>query len=585
MSSGSANPSGSALLKQDPSSSASSSSSSNQSRLRSHEHVVGNSALFSGLVVYAILAVIAGVVWNIVDPRQKRYGPQTMFAIAAVLLLCKVVWVALVKLVLTNTRGSRHGPSYDPVKRQWAFSNFAHNQVFHPSAVFEPADLDELLRIVQDEARHGKRVRAVGSLHSWSGCAVTNDGVVRMDRLNHVLHYDLVKKRVTAQCGIKLSDLYTQMDEKGLALPTLPNVDSIQLGGAVANATHGTNITVGTFSSQVTDLQIVLFRDSSNGLQASGRAELVTLSRDDANTLNWFEAAIASFGCLGIIYSITLQCVDSYVSYVSEKVLQHAEVEGHVAEIAKRYPACQMTVFPSNATVLTKIQVPMSDRLVPTDATSITSDRDLLEARFIFFANQPNAKTFKFLRRLVGAFVHWAFSSSVVFRAWSVRRRAAVMHWTHAEIMNRVTAALSIVPWINLEYAIPIENADGAYRQLVQLLRRYPTVSVFAMRPVGSDDYGHLSPTQGRQTVFFDVPYNGTLEHTGVYGEVEKLLLSHGGRCSWSRLFKAPPSEVVRQYPRFSRFKAAKQQMDPFNVFGNAFSDAILDQSPQTPNI
>ena len=101
-------------------------------------------------------------------------------------------------------------------------------------------------------------------------------------------------------------------------------------------------------------------------------------------------------------------------------------------------------------------------------------------------------------------------------------------------------------------------------------------VAAVVMRPVGADSVGYLSPTKGRPTVYFDIGYHHALVDTGIYPEVEKLLLACEGRCSWSRLFKAPMSEVVKQYPQYQEFVQAKREMDPCNVFSNAFSDAVL---------
>jgi FAD/FMN-containing dehydrogenase len=101
----------------------------------------------------------------------------------------------------------------------------------------------------------------------------------------------------------------------------------------------------------------------------------------------------------------------------------------------------------------------------------------------------------------------------------------------------------------------------------------------FIMRPVGADAHGYLSPTRGRPTVYFDIGYHQELLNTGLYDEVEKVLLACEGRCSWSRLFKAPAEEVMKQFPLYPEFLKAKGEMDPRNIFSNAFSDALLFQA------
>jgi FAD/FMN-containing dehydrogenase len=156
------------------------------------------------------------------------------------------------------------------------------------------------------------------------------------------------------------------------------------------------------------------------------------------------------------------------------------------------------------------------------------------------------------------------------------RRRQGVMSWKDAELLSRIFAVTTSNPWINLEYAVPVGRADEAARGVVSILRGVRVATNFVMRPVGADSAGYLSPTRGRPTVFFDVGYHRELLHTGVYTEIERLLLACDGRCSWSRLFRASPQEVVKQYPLHSEFVRAKREMDPCNVFSSAFSDSIL---------
>ena len=156
------------------------------------------------------------------------------------------------------------------------------------------------------------------------------------------------------------------------------------------------------------------------------------------------------------------------------------------------------------------------------------------------------------------------------------------MSWCDAELLTRIVAAAAVAPWINLEYAVPIHRADEAARRLLALMAAHPAVGTFCMRPVGADTTGFLSPTRDRPTVFFDVGYHRALLHTGVYEAIENMLLDCEGRCSWSRLFEAPAARVVEQYPHYAAFVRTKREMDPCNVFSNAFSDALLFQTDVT---
>jgi FAD/FMN-containing dehydrogenase len=85
---------------------------------------------------------------------------------------------------------------------------------------------------VEKHGRAGRKIKPVASMHSWSACAATDEVCVPMARLNRVLSHDAANKTITAEAGIQLKDLYVAMDERDLAIASIPNVDTIQLGGA-----------------------------------------------------------------------------------------------------------------------------------------------------------------------------------------------------------------------------------------------------------------------------------------------------------------------------------------------------------------
>ena len=129
-----------------------------------------------------------------------------------------------------------------------------------PSAIYAPTSLEDLLAVVDECGRAGRRVKPAASLHSWSACAVTDSVSIQLGALDRMLAVDSTAMTVRVEAGIRLRALYARLDEAGLALPSLPNVDTIQLGGAIANATHGTCIEAGSFCSLVVALELVVFQ-------------------------------------------------------------------------------------------------------------------------------------------------------------------------------------------------------------------------------------------------------------------------------------------------------------------------------------
>lgn len=540
------------------------------------EQQYGSTRRLPLVVIALVLGGAAAALHVATADHSAALAARILFALAGAFLFFAALGFVFDRWLFGGRR-LNHAPVRDAATGRWTFRNWGGNQSFTPAHVEEPRSADELIAAVEKHARAGRKIKAVGGLHSWSACAVAEDVCIRTNQLVRVLGHDAAARTITVEAGIPLRALYAEMDARALAIASIPNVDTIQLGGAIANATHGTNFSRGTMSSYVVALQIVVFR--SDGDAASGKAELVTLARDDADETRraWFEAAVASFGSLGVIYAVTLQCEAPYACVVVEHSFPFSHIDGRIHELAQKHFSAFFSVATSSGIVRSRIQSPVPLDLVQADATCLLTDNDLRIVKVMLWAASPTAKSWLWLRRALNdMFYKSSLGSTGSLKANQKRRREGVMSWRDAELLSRVFAVTATAPWINLEYAVPAERADEAARKLLALHKSYPVLTSFVMRPVGADRFGFLSPTKDRPTVFFDIGYHQALLDTGLYDEIEKLLLACEGRCSWSRLFKAPTSEIVKQYPQYSDFVRAKREMDPLNVFANAFSDALL---------
>jgi FAD/FMN-containing dehydrogenase len=477
---------------------------------------------------------------------------------------------------ISDPQGRSHRPRR-LASGQWQLTSWSRTHVFTPRDVYAPTSVDELLAVVEEGGRAGRRLKPAGSLHSWSPCAVTDDVSVQIGRLDRVLAIDPVARTVRAEAGIRMRDLYAQMERAGVALPALPNVDTIQLGGAISNATHGTCIETGSMCSLVSEIEIVVFTPGPGGA-ADGRARLLTLRRDggDAHERHLFEAAVASFGSIGVIYAVTLRGVEPYHSYVHELVLPFAALEHRLAATARQHYSVRFMWFPLTDLVFTKVQVPIRGPLVRARSRSMLTRFDIFVIRLVAFANERNPRRWRRLRDGLNRVLTWQLRQG---REALLERhnKGALVTWYDAELESRLHAAFARHPFVNLEYAVPLDRLDAVVAALGTVVRSYRlrTMSAIGLRPVGADDAGYLAAPKGQQVAYVDIPYVADLEKTGLYAEIERTLIAFGGRCSWSRLIFSAPAEFLRNYPEHHRFVEAKQELDPCGVFSNAFSDRI----------
>lgn len=96
------------------------------------------------------------------------------------------------------------------------------------------------------------------------------------------------------EAGIRLLDLHATLVEHGLAFPNLGSVLEQSIAGAISTGTHGSGLTLGSLSTTVVAMDIVL-----------ANATLVTVSETSHPQL--LDAVRVSLGALGIIVRVTLQ--------------------------------------------------------------------------------------------------------------------------------------------------------------------------------------------------------------------------------------------------------------------------------------
>ena len=102
-----------------------------------------------------------------------------------------------------------------PDRAVW--SNWAGNQRCAPDEIVHPAGTDDLVAIVTRAAATGRRVKVVGSGHSFTDVACTDGVLVQLDRHQRLLAVDRERLQVTVQAGIVLSDLNDTLALYGMA--------------------------------------------------------------------------------------------------------------------------------------------------------------------------------------------------------------------------------------------------------------------------------------------------------------------------------------------------------------------------------
>ncbi len=221
----------------------------------------------------------------------------------------------------------------NPPDHRAGIANFGRTVRFSATRL-RPRSADDVLGILKRYA--GRKIRALGSGHSWSDVVRSEDVVLDLRAFSSV-EVDAASGSVKVGAGCTLAELLRQLRRRGLTLPTVGAIAKQTVAGAVATGTHGSGAS--SLSHYVREMQIATYDP------VSGDPIVVTLSADAANPieLDEFRAARCSMGYLGIVLSVTLTCVRAYDV---EETLELVPSLDKVLAPAEEFPLQQFVLVP-----------------------------------------------------------------------------------------------------------------------------------------------------------------------------------------------------------------------------------------------
>src|SRR5688572_11307878 len=142
-------------------------------------------------------------------------------------------------------------------------------------------------------------VRVAGSGHSFTSLCVTDGTLISLEALTGLIETDAQASTATVRAGTRIADLGEPLLAAGLGMANMGDIDRQALAGAVSTGTHGTGRTLGSISSQVAGLRLVLADGSLLDCSPTQEAKV-------------FAAARVAIGALGVLARITLRVLPAY---------------------------------------------------------------------------------------------------------------------------------------------------------------------------------------------------------------------------------------------------------------------------------
>lgn len=428
------------------------------------------------------------------------------------------------------------------------WQNWARTATVRPQRVERPGSVGAVQRAVQSAARHGLRVKAVGTGHSFSPIASAPGVLLDLADLSGLRHVDTARARATIGAGTRLADIPRLLAPYALAMPNLGDIDVQTLAGAVSTGTHGTGSTFGGLATQVVALTLV-----------TADGDLVTLDADDAAAP--LGAAALGLGALGVIVDITLQCVPRFVLHAVERPEPLDDV---LDDLAGRFQIADHFEF---------YWFPHTDRALTRTNTRLPGDAD----------RHPLSVAGRWVDdRLIGGALHQSAVS--VMRAAPATvpalNRVASRVWGDREFTDhshRVFPSPRPVRFHEMEYAIPLAYARTAFDEVRALIadNGWRISFPIEVRAAAADDLW-LSTAHGRPTAYIAVHRYWREDSAAYFDGVEQIMRAFGGRPHWGKMHGLGAVDFRDLYPRFDEFVALRDEWDPRRRFANDHLERVL---------
>ncbi|MCA2214558.1 D-arabinono-1,4-lactone oxidase [Jidongwangia harbinensis] len=428
-------------------------------------------------------------------------------------------------------------PIASPRWRNWS----GHEQAV-ASDVLAPGRVEEVAALVKSASETGRRIKVVGSGHSFNSIAVAEDQRMHLNRLAAPVSAD--GPLVTVPAGTTLATLNAWLAEHGLAVPNLGDIDSQTVAGAIATGTHGTGLAHSTLASCVAALTLV-----------AGDGSVVRVDSSDPI----FPAARLGLGALGVVVDVTLRCVDAFTLCADERPMPLAEALARLDDDLASNEHVEFYWHTSTDWVQLK-----RNNTVPADDRPLSAFRRWLDDDFL--SNTVYQGVCR-LGRAIPATVPTI--NAVAVRALAAR--------TYTGRSDQVFCTPRRVRFNEMEYEVPRAAMPEVMTALRRIVDRLPFKVQFPVevRFTGPDDVW-LSHGYGRESAYFAVQQFVGSPYEPYFRAFEAVCAPLGGRPHWGKLHYRDADSLRAAYPRFDDFLAVRDRLDPGRVFTNAYLDRVL---------
>jgi FAD/FMN-containing dehydrogenase len=379
---------------------------------------------------------------------------------------------------------------------------------------------EELVAEIADASRHHRTVRAHGAGHSNTPLVATDGTLLDLRPMHGLRAVDNRAMTATFGAATTVAEIGPLLWEQGLSLTNQGDTNAQYLAGAVSTGTHGTGITLGSFSGSVAAARLVTA--GGNVLEVDGRDQEL------------LRAARTSVGALGLFTEITLNVVPAF-----SLCLEFESTDWD--DVCQRWD----TLVAENRHFTFYWCPDGSNEWVPSAGEFAGRERVIVKTMNPLPADTPSS----------GVKGHGRF----IAPAWQV--------WPDDYLPD----------YQEFEYMVPVAVGKEAMTEIRELIRvQHPGETMpVEVRFCGADD-AMLSPLAARVSCVISVSGRMGADNSRFFHDCHRVLAAYSGRPHWGKAHCFDHPQISSAYAEFGAFSSVRERLDPDGIFLNEHLRALL---------
>ena len=420
-----------------------------------------------------------------------------------------------------------------PGEKKEHMKNWAGNLEFSTENVHYPKTLAE----VQEVVKKCKKLRPLGSKHSFNKIADSTANLVSLQEMDKVISLDKENNTVTIEAGMRYGELGPYLHKHGYALHNLASLPHITVAGSVATGTHGSGAKVGNLSTGISAIEFV---------NAAG--DVVTLSKQKDG--EQFNGAVVALGALGVVTKLTLDLQPTFnMKQVVYRNLPMSELKNNFDAIETSGYSVSLFTDWKNKNIN---EVWIKSRAAADDAAAVTN---------LFGATLATQN----MHPIETESAENCTEQMGVPGPWYERM-------PHFKMGFKPSAGKEL----QSEFFVPIEHAYDAIMAMETLNKKItPHLFISEIRTIEADNLW-MSPCYKQTCVALHTTWKQEDEVLNLIPLIEEQLTPFNYRPHWAKLFTMSPKLLQSRYEKLNDFKELIHQYDPNGKFRNEFLDKNL---------